>query len=144
MPTESARNARKGIRNMDSISRSAGSNANTSNGSINPRAGLYGTAGDTSLNHSNVTAPTGIKSSPVVRLDAQAQDYVRNLCAQLRNPDFRERIEAIEKFQIMCETETEMASLNIVQVCRAFKFLQTHTDYSVQFIHVTFFYKDFR
>jgi hypothetical protein len=113
VPTESARNARKGIRNVDSISRSAGSNPNVSNGSINVRAGLYG-AGETSLNHSSSTS--AVKSGPVIRLDAQAQDYVRNLCAQLRNPDFRERIDAIEKFQIMCETETEMASLNIVQV----------------------------
>ena len=34
----------------------------------------------------------------------------------MRNTDFRERIEAIEKFQIMCETETEMAVSNIVLV----------------------------
>ena len=34
----------------------------------------------------------------------------------MRNTDFRERIEAIEKFQIMCETETELAVSNIVLV----------------------------
>ena len=113
MPTESARNARKGIRNIDTISRSAGSNPNASNGSINVRAGLYG-GGETSLNHPSTNS--AVKSNPIVRLDAQAQDYVRNLCAQLRNPDFRERIGAIEEFQIMCETNTEMACHNIVQV----------------------------
>ena len=34
----------------------------------------------------------------------------------MRNTDFRERIEAIEKFQIMCETETELAVSNMVLV----------------------------
>ena len=77
------------------------------------RGGLY-SGGDTSINHSSTSS--AVKASPPVRLDAQAQDFVRNLCAQLRNPDFRERIEAIEKFQIMCETETDMACHNIVQV----------------------------
>lgn len=34
----------------------------------------------------------------------------------MRNPDFRERIDAIEKFQIMCETETDLAITNLVMV----------------------------
>lgn len=51
------------------------------------------------------------------RLDAQSQEFIRTLCAQLRNPDFRERIEAIEKFQVACETETEIVIANIVPVC---------------------------
>lgn len=49
-------------------------------------------------------------------MDAQSQEYVKSLCAQLRNPDFRERIDAIEKFQVLCETETNIAVANIVQV----------------------------
>jgi hypothetical protein len=34
----------------------------------------------------------------------------------MRNTDFRERIDAIEKFQIICETETDLAVSNIVLV----------------------------
>ncbi len=50
------------------------------------------------------------------RLDPQSQEFIRNLNNQLRNPDFRERIEAIEKFQICCETDTDIIIANIVQV----------------------------
>jgi hypothetical protein len=34
----------------------------------------------------------------------------------MRNPDFRERIEAIEKFQVICETQTDVVITNIIQV----------------------------
>lgn len=50
------------------------------------------------------------------RMDAQSQEHVRALCAQLRNPDFRERIDAIEKFQVLCETQTEHVIAHIVQL----------------------------
>ena len=53
---------------------------------------------------------------PIPRLDPQSQEFIRSLCTQLRNPDFRERIEAIEKFQVACETETEIVVANVVQV----------------------------
>ena len=50
------------------------------------------------------------------RFDPHTQEDIKDLATQMRNTDFRERIEAIEKFQIMCETETEMAVSNIVLV----------------------------
>lgn len=119
VPTESARNGRKGIRQADSISRSAGSNhvlSSTMNG-LSARVNSYATEPTIAPQSPAIKSQAnGSSHSTTVRLDAQAQDYVRNLCAQLRNPDFRERIDAIEKLQVMCETETEMAVVNIVQV----------------------------
>lgn len=53
---------------------------------------------------------------PLTRLDPQSQEFIRSLLVQLRNPDFRERIEAIEKFQVACETETDIIIANVVQV----------------------------
>jgi hypothetical protein len=118
VPTESARNARKGIRQADSISRSAGSNhvlGSTMNG-MSARVNSYATEPTIAPQSSAIKSQANGSSHSGVRLDAQAQDYVRNLCAQLRNQDFRERIDAIEKLQVMCETETQMAIINIVQV----------------------------
>ena len=113
VPTESARNSRKSIRNnSDPISRSAGNN----NG---PDSRIVG-YGDSSLPSAPV--PTSLSKTqsnvaPMLRLDPQSQEFVRSVCTQLRNPDFRERIEAIEKFQVACETETEIIIANVVQVC---------------------------
>jgi hypothetical protein len=118
VPTESARNSRKGLRNVDAISRSAGSN------NINPRGvgtngALYGQQQTVDLPPqppSYTSAIAKSSASGAVRLDAQSQENIRNLCSQLRHADFRERMDAIEKFQIVCETQTDAAAANIVQV----------------------------
>jgi len=119
VPTESARNSRKGLRNVEAMSRSAGSN------NVNPRGvgasgALYGQQQTVELPPQPPSYTTsGIaKSSPsgTVRLDAQSQENIRNLCNQMRHADFRERMDAIEKFQIVCETHTDAAAANIVQV----------------------------
>lgn len=116
VPTESARNSRKSIRNnTDPISRSAG---NTTNGGLDSRSNVFNDS-------STLPPPPPLSSSftkaqsnvvPMPRLDPQSQEFIKSLCVQLRNPDFRERIEAIEKFQVACETETEIVIANIVQV----------------------------
>jgi hypothetical protein len=91
VPSESARFSRKGLRNgfdRDPISKSAGSTNNHVSGS----------------------------SGGTVRYDMHTQESIKAIIQQLRNPDFRERIEAIERFQILCETETDIAVTNIVPV----------------------------
>ena len=106
MPTESARNSRKLIRNSNEpVSRSAG-NATGSTRPVSSFGNGFNLPASPSKHHSS-TAP---------RLDQQSQEYIKNLSLQLRNPDFRERIDAIEKFQVACETATEMVVANIVQV----------------------------
>jgi hypothetical protein len=64
---------------------------------------------------SSINAPAAnVKSA---RFDAQTQEDIKSICLQMRNSDFRERIDAIEKFQVLCETATEVAISNIVPVC---------------------------
>lgn len=131
VPTESARNSRKGIRQgseTGSISRSAGSNSmNQSNGMIYSRfgggaaAGGGGGAGGADLFNGGDTMTSNGPTSrpplpPTLRMDSQSQETIKGLIAQLRNSDFRERIEAIEKFQVICETETPLAVANLVPI----------------------------
>ena len=107
IPTDSARVVRKNLRsNTDSTSKSAGStNDNLDKTERNFEQPSF-----------NSTAKTYSNTAPVVRIDPQYQEYVNNLCTQLRNPDFKERIDAIEKFQIMCETQTEVLLVNMLKV----------------------------
>lgn len=116
MPTESARNSRKGARNaIDAISRSAGSNAASNSGTVinNGRAGL-------NMDLPNPSSSSIRSQPPVYQAPSlnrmESQEYAKSLCAQLRHTDFRERIDAIEKFQVMCETETDIAIHNLVPV----------------------------
>jgi hypothetical protein len=55
------------------------------------------------------------------RFDPQTQEDIKLICVQMRNTDFRERIDAIEKFQVLCETSTEIAMSNIVPVRGVFE-----------------------
>jgi hypothetical protein len=73
-------------------------------------------ANSNSNNNTNNNGSQHPPLPPSLRLDAQSQDYIKSLCSQLRNPDFRERINAIEKFQIVCEREANLAIANIVPV----------------------------
>ena len=130
VPTESARNSRKGIRQASesgSISRSAGSNSinQSNNGMImSSRFGAGGAmAGTDTLSSNNGQDSHGPTSrpplpppAPSLRIDAQSQEYIKSLCAQMRNADFRDRIEAIEKFQVVCETATQLAIANLVPI----------------------------
>lgn len=102
VPTESARNSRKSIRhsNSEQVSRSAG-NANRPGSS-------YGN-GNYDRGNNKVSAHRQLQSQ-------QSQESVKAISQQLRNTDFRERIEAIEKFQVACETATELVITNIVPV----------------------------
>jgi hypothetical protein len=122
VPTESARNSRKTLRNNDSLSKSAGTN-NGSNSNLNIRVvnnlnSVTDREGNLkNINLHDIQAKTlsnvGLTS---LRYDPHYQDFVKNLCLQMRNPDFRERIEAIEKFQVICETQTDVVITNIIQV----------------------------
>ena len=64
----------------------------------------------------NLSSKTHSNMAPITRIDPQFQEYVNQLCGQLRNPDFKERIDAIEKFQILCETEPEVLIANMLKV----------------------------
>lgn len=116
VPTESARNTRKSVRNVDSISRSAGSSMNSLGLNTRTASGGFNDRNDSGLPPQppiKISQTSGITQ---LRMDSQAQEYIRTLCTQLRNPDFRERIEAIEKFQVLCETQTDLVIANIVQL----------------------------
>lgn len=108
VPTESARNSRKSIRhNAEQMSRSAG---NTNR----PPSSLGGSAsggpphpGSSSFKHASQSVP---------RLSQQSQEHMKSIGIQLRHTDFRERIDAIERFQVACETATELVIANLVHV----------------------------
>ncbi len=102
VPTESARNSRKSIRqSSEQISRSAG-------------------------NQNRLDSDDGFNSSRRVKISntgrpphpqsAQNQETIKNIGVQLRNTDFRERIDAIEKFQVACEMATDLVVVNIIPV----------------------------
>ena len=136
VPTESARNSRKGLRtNSETMSRSAGSNTIGGGGSVSGGGGAPLLTNMTSMNprvvrnmsetvrHASTTSSAASSAKmrafqPAVtaRMDAQTQDYIRAICAQMRHSDFRERIDAIEKFQVMCEMQTDLVAVNIVPV----------------------------
>lgn len=113
-PTESARNMRKGVRHNtnESISRSAGSS--------NPNAAPNGLSDSKYVSEpsssSSLVRPGYAQPAAAGRLDPHSQEYVRNMCNQMRSNDFRERINAIENFQVLCEKETNVAVSNLVQV----------------------------
>ncbi len=50
---------------------------------------------------SELSAPMFVRENhhapPPARVDAQTQETVRSICAQMRHSDFRERIDAIEQ-----------------------------------------------
>ena len=106
VPTESARNSRKSVRhsNSEQVSRSAG-NPNRPDSSI---GSTY--ERNTDRGHGKVSA-----QRPPIQ-SQQSQETMKAIGQQLRNTDFRERIEGIEKFQIACETATDLVVLNIVPV----------------------------
>jgi hypothetical protein len=113
VPTESARNTRKMIRNNnESVSRSAG---NSGVLAARPGSGFGQSSGFHQTSSALPMKQSGSHGS-ALRLDQQSQEHIKNICVQLRNPDFRERIEAIEKFQVACETATELVIANLVQV----------------------------
>lgn len=136
VPTESARNSRKGIRQASesgSISRSAGSNSiNQSNNGMMMSSRFVGGGGGGAMagtdSGANFPSNNGHDSygptsrpplpppAPSLRIDAQSQEYIKSLCTQMRNADFRDRIEAIEKFQVVCETATQLAIANLVPI----------------------------
>ncbi|RMZ95708.1 hypothetical protein BpHYR1_050751 [Brachionus plicatilis] len=126
VPTESARNSRKVARvGSDLITRSAGSNTNMD------RAGtVYGISEPRPLgSRPNYPPPL----PPSLRIDQQSQEYVKSLCAQMRNADFRERMDAIEKFQVLCEQEPEMAIANLVQIFDKFNLCLTESNSKVNY-----------
>ena len=125
VPTESARNSRKTARiSSDLITRSAGANHERSES-------VYGITEAKPL----ASRPTNSQPPlpPSLRLDQQSQEYVKSICAQLRNPDFRERIDAIEKFQIICEQEPKLAFINLVKIFDKFNPCLTDSNSKVNY-----------
>jgi hypothetical protein len=117
-PTESARNARKNIRSTDSVSRSAG--ANNQYGGTNTSL-LSGGSTFTSDVSGPPSAVNQRNSSHQAthhpqKFDQASQESIKQVCAQMRNADFRERIDAIERFQILCETQPNLVIPFLVQV----------------------------
>jgi hypothetical protein len=118
-PTDSARFGRKSIRSVDNTaSFSAGLTSSKTNSTLNNDSTGYN------------QSPQVVYASPPKHetkpyhpkiLDVQSQEHIKNICTQLRNTDFRERIEAIEKFQILCETQSELAVPNLVPVSESRK-----------------------
>jgi len=101
VPTESARNSRKSIRqSSEQVSRSAG-NQNRPDSD-----GGFSSGRRAKVSNSGQRAPQS----------AQNQETMKNIGVQLRNTDFRERIDAIEKFQVACEMATDLVVANIVPV----------------------------
>ncbi|CAF0703596.1 unnamed protein product [Brachionus calyciflorus] len=127
VPTESARNSRKAARNgTDLISRSAGANPNSERADT-----IYGiTEAKPLASRPTYNAPP---LPPSLRIDQQSQEYVKSICAQLRNPDFRERMDAIEKFQILCEQEPKIAVAYLVQLFDKFNLCLTDSNSKVNY-----------
>jgi hypothetical protein len=123
-PTDSARNSRKNLRNnIESSGRSGpgSSSSKTSGiGSVSTEQSSMYSSDSNDLSAFSSAASSANKHNNHVsvapRLDMQSQESIKLLCSQLRNPDFRERMDALEKFQVICETETELAIANLVSV----------------------------
>jgi hypothetical protein len=127
-PTESARHARKAIRNIKQASHSAGSIIGASDSSLDGiqpvqqqqrSRGTRNTFNSESEGHfvsQNHNGGGGGMIPVRPPRNTELAETVKEINEQLRNADFRERIEAIEKFQILCETSTEAAINNLVQV----------------------------
>lgn len=156
VPTESARNSRKGVRQAtDTISRSAGSNSTSStvsqptNGNVGGVGGGGGSSSRykpqmseegayTTLPPAGPPPPQSHHQQPPLntgsmRLDAQSQERVRLLCAQMRHADFRERIKAIETFQSICELEPHIAQANLVPIFDKFNSCLTESNSKVNY-----------
>jgi hypothetical protein len=125
-PNDSARNSRKGLRNNLELSgRSGGPSSSSSSktsgiGSVSTeQSSVYSSDGNDLSAYSSAASSANKYNNhalAVPRLDVQSQENIKSLCSQLRNPDFRERMNALEKFQVICETETELAIANLVPV----------------------------
>ena len=127
VPTESARNSRKAARTgSDLITRSAGSNSNIERTGTVFRIAEPRPVGSRPINYQPPLPPS-------LRIDQQSQEYVKSLCAQMRNNDFRERIDAIEKFQILCEQQPEIAIVNLVQIFDKFNLCLTDSNSKVNY-----------
>lgn len=152
VPTESARNSRKGVRQgSETISRSAGSNSTqqTNGGSSIMSSRYMGSTATTDQEQNNGTmnGQPPVRSyqvgggqtaappppPPPGRMDSQSQEYMRNLITQMRNSNFKERIDAIEKFQVVCETETQLAVANLVPLFDRFNSCLTESNSKVNY-----------
>jgi hypothetical protein len=82
--------------------------------------------------------PSSINRTTSVKYDAQTHEDIKTMCTQMRNTDFRERIDAIEKFQVLCETETDVATSNIVPVN-----IKSDLTYFIDFLLTLLYFKRF-